>query len=483
MDNRVRRAPRSTLEPDRMPSAAFATSARGAAALLLLREAAVPRWLRAAPAGQRRWLQGTGFKGRAGELALLAGEGAPSALFVCGDDGSSADFWRLAGLPHRLPAGTWRAQGVDAAGANRLALAWGIGAYQFTRYRRAERAPAALVWPEPADRAAISRAVGAAALARDLINTPAHDLGPTALAQAAVQMARRHRMRARVIVGEALLKNGYGLIHAVGRAATDAPRLIDLAWGEARHPKVTLVGKGVCFDSGGLDMKSADGMKLMKKDMGGAAHALALAQMIVQAKLPVRLRVLVPAVENAVAGNALRPLDVIRSKKGLTVEIGNTDAEGRLILADAIDEACREKPALLVDLATLTGAARTALGPELPALFANDDALAAELLEHGEREADPMWRLPLWRPYAGRLKSGVADLNNVAEGTMAGAITAALFLQEFVAPGVPWIHLDIFGWNPWPAPGRPVGAQAQCLRALYALIAARFAQPSRRRPR
>jgi len=237
----------------------------------------------------------------------------------------------------------------------------------------------------------------------------------------------------------------------------------------------------VCFDTGGLDIKGADGMKLLKKDMGGAAHVLALAQMIVQARLPVRLRVLVPAVENAISGNALRPLDVVKSKKGLTVEIGNTDAEGRLILADALDEACLEKPALLVDMATLTGAARVALGPDLPALFVNDDRLAAELLGHGEREADPMWRMPLWAPYRPRLNSSVADLNNVAEGPMAGAVNAALFLQEFVAAGVPWIHLDLFGWNPWAAPGRPVGAQAQCLRALYALIEMRFAGAAKRR--
>ena len=463
-----------------MTSSAFTTSSRGAAALTLLREADVPQWLRSAGAQHRRWLQGSGFRGRAGELALLPGDAAPDAVFVFAGDGSSADFWRLAGLPLRLPEGAWQCGDLSRATAERLALAWGIGAYQFTRYRRAERAPAALVWPRHADRAAVERAVEAAALARDLINTPAQDMGPTALARSAVTMARRLGMRSRVVVGEALLKNGYGLIHAVGRAAADAPRLIDLTWGEAKHPKVTLVGKGVCFDTGGLDIKGADGMKLMKKDMGGAAHALALAQMIVEANLPVRLRVLVPAVENAIAGNALRPLDVITSKKGLTVEIGNTDAEGRLILADALDEACREKPALLIDLATLTGAARVALGPDLPALFANDEALAAELLAHAEREADPMWRMPLWAPYRPRLKSGVADLNNVAEGPMAGAVNAALFLQEFVAAGVPWVHLDLFGWNPWAAPGRPVGAQAQCLRALHALVEARFAPPAKR---
>lgn len=464
-----------------MSSAAFTTSSRGAAALTLLREADAPQWLRSAPAGHRRWLQGAGFKGRAGELALLPGDASPAAVFVFAGDGSSADFWRLAGLPMRLPEGVWQSGDLSRTVADRLALAWGMGAYQFTRYRDAERAPASLAWPRHVDRAAVQRAVDAAALARDLINTPAQDMGPGALAAAALQMARRLRMKARVVAGEALLKNGYGLIHAVGRAAADAPRLIDLTWGEAKHPKVTLVGKGVCFDTGGLDIKTADGMKLMKKDMGGAAHALALAQMIVQAALPVRLRVLVPAVENAIAGNALRPLDVVRSKKGLTVEIGNTDAEGRLILADALDEACLEKPALLVDLATLTGAARVALGPDLPALFANDERLAAELLEHSEREADPMWRMPLWAPYRPRLKSSVADLNNVADGPMAGAVNAALFLQEFVAAGVPWIHLDLFGWNPWAAPGRPVGAQAQCLRALFALIEARFAATARRK--
>jgi leucyl aminopeptidase len=458
-----------------MDAHALTTSPHGARGLLLLPAAEVAAWLREIPIPMRRWVQGNGFKGKPGDLALVPGDEPPRAVFVFAGDGSSTDFWRLASLPLRLTEGVWQ---VDAMGADvetRLALAWGIGAYQFTRYRKAERPPAQLAWPRNADRAAVLRAVDAAALARDLINTPAQDMGPTALAAAAVKMAREHKMRARVVVGDALLKDGYGLVHAVGRAAADAPRLIDLAWGDAKHPKVTLVGKGVCFDTGGLDIKSADGMKLMKKDMGGAAHALALAQMIVQAKLPVRLRVLVPAVENSIAGNALRPLDVITSKKGLTVEIGNTDAEGRLVLADALEEACREQPALLVDMATLTGAARVALGPDLPALFANDDALAAELLEHSQREADPMWRMPLWQPYRPRLKSSVADLNNVADGPMAGAVNAALFLQEFVAPGVPWIHLDLFGWNPWAAPGRPVGAQAQCLRALYSLISERFA--------
>jgi leucyl aminopeptidase len=466
-----------------MTSKALTPYSRGARGLLLLQDTEVAQWLRELPVATRRWVRGSGFRGRPGDLALIPADESPRAVFVIAGDGTSTDFWRLASLPLRLPEGTWHASRTTADVATRLALAWSIGAYQFTRYRKAERAPAQLVWPANADKGTVQRAGEAATLARDLINTPAQDMGPTALAAAAVRMARVNGMRSRVTVGDALLKGGYGLIHAVGRAAADAPRLIDLAWGEAKHPKVTLIGKGVCFDTGGLDLKSADGMKLMKKDMGGAAHALALAQMIVQAKLPVRLRVLVPAVENAVAGNAVRPLDVITSRKGLTVEIGNTDAEGRLILADALDEACRDKPELLVDMATLTGAARVALGPDLPALFVNDEALAADLLAHGVREADPMWRMPLWQPYRSRLKSNVADLNNVAEGPMAGAVNAALFLQEFVAPGVPWIHLDLFGWNPWAAPGRPAGAQAQCLRALFALLEARFPARGARRAR
>jgi len=457
-----------------MRSPAFITSSRGAAALTLLREADVPQWLRSAGAQHRRWLQGSGFRGRVGELALLPGEASPEAVFVFASDGSSTDFWRLAGLPVRLPEGAWQCGDLSRATAERLALAWGIGAYRFTRYRQAERAPAALVWPRHADRAAVERAVDAAALARDLINTPAQDMGPTALARSAVTMARRLGMKSRVVVGEALLKSGYGLIHAVGRAAADAPRLIDLAWGEAKHPRVTLVGKGVCFDTGGLDIKGADGMKLMKKDMGGAAHALALAQTIVEARLPVRLRVLVPAVENAISGNALRPLDVITSKKGLTVEIGNTDAEGRLILADALDEACRDKPSLLIDMATLTGAARVALGPTLPALFSNDDALANDWIAAGLTESDPVWRMPLWQPYRRMLESKVADLSSTGDSPFAGSVTAALFLEHFVSKGTRWAHVDTYAWNNGNQPGRPEGGETLGVRGLFSLLAGRY---------
>ncbi len=315
-------------------------------------------------------------------------------------------------------------------------------------------------------------------LARDLANTPAGDLGPEELAQAAVRVAEEAGACHRVIVGDDLLAQNYPTIHAVGRASTRAPRLVDIVWGDPADPKVTLVGKGVCFDTGGLDLKSASGMRLMKKDMAGAAIVLGLAQAIMDAKLPVRLRVLLPCVENSVSGNAMRPLDVVRTRKGLTVEIGNTDAEGRLILCDAIlaERVDRRAPELLIDMATLTGAARVALGPALAALFCNDDGLARGLLEAAATEADPMWRMPLWAPYRKMIDSKVADINNVSESPHAGAITAALYLQEFVEPGIPWAHLDVMAWNPQSRPGRPEGADATALRALYAHIARRFAQ-------
>jgi leucyl aminopeptidase len=444
--------------------------------LTLLTAKTLPAWLKAAPAATRKWVEGSGFGATAGEVLLIAGRDGKPARVLAGlaGDGAADDMWAAAGLSGKLPLGSYKLDPEpDAAEATRVALGWALGAYSFTRYRKPGRAPAELVWPKAADRATVERTAQGAALVRDLVNTPAEDMGPKELAAAATDMAERLGMSADVIVGDKLLKRNYPMIHAVGRASTRQPRLVDLTWGDNADPKVTLVGKGVCFDTGGLDLKNDAGMKLMKKDMGGAAHALGLAQMVVAAKLKVRLRVLIPAVENSVSGNSFRPLDVLRSRAGITVEIGNTDAEGRLILADALTEACSEKPALLVDFATLTGAARVALGPELPAMFSNDEKLAAELQTASVAEGDPMWRLPLWANYRARLASKVADMNNVSDGPFAGSITAALFLQEFVAKGVPWAHFDLFAWNPYHRPGRPEGAEAQVLRAVFAVIAAR----------
>jgi leucyl aminopeptidase len=427
-----------------------------------------------------QWLRATGFKAAPGTVALLPDNrgGLAGALVGC-DNGAAPQLWDFAGLSRRLPPGRYALDPApDAATADRAALGWALGSYAFERYKRAEDKLATLVWPAAADRDAVTAAAGAVYHVRDLVNTPANDMAPEDLAKAAQDLAEAYKAKAQVVVGDALLKAGYPTIHVVGRAAgrsgRTAPRLIDLRWGDARAPKVTLVGKGVCFDSGGLDIKPAAGMRLMKKDMGGAANVLGLAEMIMAAELPVRLRVLVPAVENAIAGDAMHPMDVIRTRAGITVEIGNTDAEGRLVLCDALAEAVTEQPALLVDMATLTGAARVALGPDLPALFCNDEALAAGILNHGEAEADPLWRLPLWQPYKEMLKSKVADLNNVSEGGYAGSVTAALFLQAFVDKNVPWAHLDVFAWNASERPGRPIGGEAMGIRALFALVRGRF---------
>jgi leucyl aminopeptidase len=332
---------------------------------------------------------------------------------------------------------------------------------------------ALLVPPQLADMAHVRHMAAALAMARDLINRPAGDLSPDRLAHEALEMATRCGAQGRVLTGDAL-REGYPAVHVVGQAAASAPRLVDFRWGDAAAPKVTLVGKGVCFDSGGLDLKPAAGMLLMKKDMGGAACALALARAVMETGLPVQLRVLLPIVENAVAGNAYRPGDVIRTRKGITVEVGNTDAEGRLILADALAEADAGQPDLLVDFATLTGAARIALGPELPALFGNRESTVGNLLEHGRRLADPLWPMPLWDGYEDEFSSKIADINNVSGSTFSGAIIGALFLRRFVSPGTDWLHLDMFAWNPKERPGRPVGAEPQAVRALLAMLVERY---------
>ncbi|GEO41374.1 leucyl aminopeptidase [Skermanella aerolata] len=433
-------------------------------------------WLSGQPATVRAWVSGIGFKGEPGKTALLPGADGGFARVLAGID--AADFWAYGGLPASLPPGDYHIDAdLDRETATRAALGWALGTYAFTRYKSGNgKTFATLAWPERADRAEVERIATATYLVRDLINTPASDMGPEELAQAAETLGDEFNAKVKVIVGDDLLKKNYPAIHAVGRASTRAPRLIDLTWGDKDAPGVTLVGKGVCFDTGGLDLKPSSGMLLMKKDMGGAAHVLGVARMIMMAELPVRLRVLIPAVENSVSGDAFRPLDVLATRKGLTVEVGNTDAEGRLVLCDALAKAVNDKPEVIIDFATLTGAARVALGTELPALFSNDDALADGLLKAAESQSDPMWRLPLHQPYAKLLDSKVADLNNVGSGPFAGAILAALFLERFVEKTTPWAHLDVMAWNPSSKPGRPEGGEALGMRAVYSYLESRYAK-------
>jgi leucyl aminopeptidase len=415
-----------------------------------------------------------GFDAKPGQYLALPGEqGLSGILFGLEAAASDAkDAFLPGSLARQLPDGVYRFAN-DPHDARLAVLAFALGAYRFTRYRKSDGHNVKLDPPQSVDREDLERVVEAVTLARDLINTPANDLGPAELEDASRALAERHGGALRSIVGDDLLRENFPLIHAVGRAAARLPRLIDLTWGEAASPRVTLVGKGVCFDSGGLDIKSDSSMLNMKKDMGGAATALALAHMIMSRKLDVRLRVLIPAVENAISGDAFRPRDIYTARKGLTVEIGNTDAEGRLVLADALTLADEDEPALLADFATLTGAARVALGPDVPAFFTDDDALAGELTRSAAAENDPLWPLPLWRPYEAMLESKIADINNAGSGGQAGAITAALFLRRFVA-AKSWVHFDLFAWTPSAKPGRPEGGECQVARALYALLAERY---------
>jgi leucyl aminopeptidase len=428
------------------------------------------------PGEARRFAKANGFVAKPGAcLALPAADGQiAQVLFGLEEETSKhRDLFRPGQLPGLLPPGVYRF--ANAPHDARLAtLAFALGSYRFGRYRKADAAEVKLLPPDGVDVADIARMAEAAHLARDLINTPSNDLGPEELAEASQQLAERFGANFNCIVGDDLTRQNFPLIHAVGMASLRAPRLIDLTWGDPAHPKVTLVGKGVCFDSGGLDLKPSSGMLIMKKDMGGAANVLALALMVMDAKLKVRLRVLIPAVENAVAGNAFRPLDVFTSRKGLTVEIGNTDAEGRLVLADALALACEEKPDLLVDLGTLTGAARVALGPDLPPFYTNDETLAHDVARCAKQENDPLWRLPLWPAYDAWLDSKVADINNAPSGTFAGSITCALFLQRFVEDAKSWLHVDIFGWTPSAKPARPEGGECQAARAIYKLLGERY---------
>ena len=418
------------------------------------------------PADLRGWADANGFKAQAGRALAVPSPTGEVKQVLAGADAS--DPFALGKLSRSLPPGAY-AVGGAVSQPDLLALGWCLESYGFGRYGKQVQPVAQLVCPKGVDREAVLRAARASWMVRDLVNTPASDMGPDELELAARAVARAYKAKLKVVSGKALEK-GFPMIHAVGRASPRAPRLIDFSWGPARAPKVTLVGKGVCFDTGGLDIKPASGMALMKKDMGGAANVLGLAQMIMAANLKVRLRVLIPAVENAIAGNAFRPGDVLTSRKGITVEIGNTDAEGRLVLGDALALADEEQPDLLIDMATLTGAARVALGPDLPPYYTDDEALAEAIARAGREVNDPVWRLPFWQPYNRLFESSVADMNNAGDSGFAGSITAALFLKRFVDKAKAYVHFDIFAWTPSPRPGRPKGGEAQAMRALFEVI-------------
>jgi len=431
-------------------------------------------WFKQQPSIIRHWLKANGFKGAAGSFCLLPAKDGTLAGVACGAD-DKLDIWSLAHLPARLPAQPYYIKGkFTPQQVTQMALGWALAAYKFTRYKKNNKSVATLVAPKGCDVRYVKAMAESIGWARDLINTPANDMNPEALAAEAVTFAHEYDAKVSVTKGEALLRANYPMIYAVGKASNVPPHLVDIKFPNRNAPKVTLVGKGVCFDSGGLDIKSTSNMKLMKKDMGGAAVVLALAKAIVETKLPVQLRVILPIVENAVGSRAMRPLDIVPTRKGITVEIGNTDAEGRLILCDALYEADDEKPDLLIDCATLTGAARVALGTDIPAFFTSDDRLANDVMKAANTQHDPLWRLPLWKDYRSQLDTKAADLSNDPDSSYGGAITAALYLQEFVSRTSSWLHIDMMAWNLKDRPGRPQGGEAMAFRALYALIKERY---------
>ncbi|WP_076068556.1 leucyl aminopeptidase family protein [Sphingomonas montana] len=447
----------------------------------LLRTDQIDAWLATQPERTRVAIATARFAGKPGDVAILPGHKPDEWSIAAGvgpNAGTGDDPWQLAALVAALPAGQYRLH--DAVPAAAL-LGWLLAHHRFDRYRTAaDPIPQRiLLTPRSAEIAATVALASATALVRDLVDTPASDLGPSELAAEVERVAARFQASLVVTQGDDLAR-GFPLVAAVGRAAVPArgPRMVELLWGDPAHPRIAIVGKGVVFDSGGLNIKPGGGMLLMKKDMGGAAHALALAMLVMEARLPVRLHLLIPAVENAIAGDAFRPGDVLSSRKGITIEIGNTDAEGRLVLGDALTRAGEDAPELILDFATLTGAARVALGPDLPALFSNDDTLADALVAAGTASGDPVWRMPLWAPYADMLKSGIADINNAGEGGLAGAVTAALFLQRFVPSDIAWAHFDTFAWRPSARPGRPKGGEALGLRAAWHYLSDRYGPAS-----
>lgn len=436
-------------------------------------KANLPLWLAANPAYER-WLAATGFSADPGSFVFIpgAGGGVERVLIAPHEE---EPVWAFASLPMSLPPANYVIdKDLEPDTASAAALGWALAAYAFTRYKAPKRTPATLVWPRNADRAEVARVARGVALARDLINTPAEDMGPEELVSAGEAIAKRAGAAVRVVRGDALLKENYPSIHTVGRASSRAPALLDIRWGDQAAPRVTLVGKGVCFDTGGLNLKARDAMLEMKKDMGGSAVVLGLAQTLMDAGAPIRLRVLIPAVENSVSGAAYRPRDIIRTRSGKTVEVGNTDAEGRLVLCDALAEADSEAPDLLIDCATLTGAAKIALGPDVQALYCDDDEAAGAMQRLSIALGDPLWRMPLWRPYRKMIEAKCADIDNFQSTPLAGSIAGALFLAEFVSSARTWAHLDIMAANPSAKPGRPEGGEATGMRALYAYIRERF---------
>ena len=448
-------------------------SSNTAIALIPLKKGDFEHWREALPQKHRQWVEVSGFMAKAGQFCTVPGEGedAPSCVFGMGKEG-----WltQLAALVSKLPKGIYRLQ-CDWDQEQRLqaSLGWGLAAYCFDRYKKNITRRSELLLDEDIDNE-VRVLCDAQCLVRDLVNTPTEHMGPQQLADAVAGQADHFDANCDSIVGQDLLSQNYPAIHAVGRASDREPRLIKMSWGDEQAPLLALVGKGVCFDTGGLDLKSATGMALMKKDMGGGAHALALACLVMQHKLPVRLLLLIPAVENSVAGNAYRPGDVIETRKGLSVEIGNTDAEGRVVLADALAYACEQKPDLVIDFATLTGAARVAMGAELTPLFSNQIDIARAVQDAGDEVEDPMWTMPLYQPYRKLIKSPIADLNNTGKSSLGGCITAALFLEHFVKAEIPWVHIDTFAWNQADRPGRPQGGEALGLRAVFRYLQSRY---------
>ena len=458
---------------------ASADQAANALRLVVLDRATFPAWLAAQPAPVQAWLNAQGFNATAGTQQLLPhADGEPA--FVAVGIGDANDPFALAHLPALLPA-QWVYR-LDADSPVKvdpalLLLGWGLGAYRFERYLKTPKKSARLLIEDAGvENTEAFALLKASTLVRDLVNTPTEHMGPDELEAVAIRIAQAYGGKINVVLGDELLKHNFPAIHAVGRASHRAPRLIELTWGDPAHPLLAICGKGVCFDTGGLSIKTYEGMRNMKKDMGGSAHALALAQLVMARKLPVRLQLLVPAVENSIGPNAFRPGEVLATRNGLSVEVDNTDAEGRLVLCDAIAYAAESRPDLLMDFSTLTGAARVALGPDVPALFCNDEALAADYLAASAHSRDPIWRMPLWRPYLTYLRSNVADLANGNASRMAGAIVAALYLERFVPEGQRWTHIDAYAWNDSERPGKPAGGEAQGLRAAFALLKSRYAK-------